>query len=75
MATKKIMGNPVIWGSEKGNIVVTYNQFGLGGQYNIYHKVLYVPENVEGWEYHITFDTSGEAFIYAAKMYDCLVER
>ena len=74
----KIKGLEVYWMSEKQNVAVTYNRFGLGSRYNLYHKAVF--EKWCGdlgchWEYVTSFDTLGEATRYARKVPDIPVER
>lgn len=66
----KIKNRDVLWMSKCGNIAVTYDSEDMGDKYHIYHKAIYVPENIENWEILITFPTLGEAVGYAEKIYD-----
>lgn len=66
----KIKGNEVIWKSEKENVAIAFSKFDMGKKYKVYHKVSYLPENFDTWEFVIAFDTMGEASDYAGKIYD-----
>ena len=62
-----------LWESEKKNVYLFYNQWDMGGKYKIYRKVDYGIRI--GLEYVNSFSTYGEAFSYANKIHDVLVER
>ena len=80
MRRAKVMGKEVYWTSDNGNIVVTYNPFGLGSRFNIYRKVFYQQDYDLGkyrssWTYVISFTFVGEAYKYAKSMDDSAVYR
>lgn len=60
---EKLKGNPVYYQSDNGNVVVTYNMFGLGKRYT-----LYVYKN-NWWNYCDSFETLQEAVNYSKKVY------
>ena len=66
----KIKGNEILWKSENGNIAVAFSKFDMGDKYKIYQKILFVPENLESWDFLISFGTMGEAVSYAGKIHD-----
>ena len=71
----KIKGNEVLWKSEKGNVAVAFSQFDMGDKYKVYHKVSYLPENIETWAYAYAYGTMGEAMNCARKIPDNVVVR
>ena len=80
MGRNKVMGKEVYWTSDNGNIVVTYDPFGLGSRFSIYRKILYQQqfdlENFRStWAYVISFTFIGEAYDYAKNMEDITVYR
>lgn len=64
-----------VWTSREHDVVVSYNKFALGNKYSIYLKVRYAITNKEVWEYVTSFDTIGEAIIYAKMMLHRIVVR
>lgn len=77
---KKVRGREVYWTSDNGNIVVTYDTFGLGSRFVIYRKVFRQNQNdlenfTSSWDYVISFTFVGEAYEYARKMNDVSVYR
>lgn len=80
MGRKKVRGREVYWTSDNGNIVVTYDVFGLGSRFVIYRMVYRQnpndPENFRAsWDYVISFTFVGEAYEYARKINDVAVYR
>lgn len=77
---KKVRGREVYWTSDNGNIVVTYDTFGLGSRFVIYRKIFRQNPNdlenfISSWDYVISFTFVGEAYEYARKMNDVSVYR
>lgn len=62
-----------LWRSEKENVFMFYSRWDLGAKYKIYRKVSYGERT--GLEYVNSFTTYGEAFTYAKKTHDILIER
>ena len=57
-----------MWRSKKENVFVFYSQFDMGMKYKVYCKVSY-DGNIRA-KYLISFETIGEAIMYAKQVYD-----
>jgi len=67
---EKIRGKEVWWKSEKGNVAVVYDAFGLGMKYHAYRKVRDDAGWALGWRYEKSFESPIHALSYFEKSVD-----